>query len=82
MAPPSIPPPANAPTPPDDEDKWPKPTLTLRLDDLAHEGTRLFLKALTDPPKDLRTVVVAALRGLYREPEKAVKQYVSSLAYA
>ncbi|VDB84182.1 unnamed protein product [Peniophora sp. CBMAI 1063] len=74
MAPPPTPPPASsAPTPPDDEDKWPKPTLTLRLDDLAHEGTKLFLKALPDPPTDLRMAVVAALRGLYREPEKAVK---------
>lgn len=77
MAPPPTLPPSsesNAPVPPDDEDKWPAPTLTLRLDDLANEGTRLFLKAIADPPKDLRTVVVSALRGLYREPEKAVKQ--------
>ncbi|KAG6856017.1 hypothetical protein H0H87_008334 [Tephrocybe sp. NHM501043] len=51
---------AMAPIPPE----WPIPKLTLRIDDLTHPGTRIFLAAVT-PLSALRDACVASFAALY-----------------
>jgi hypothetical protein len=59
-----------APAPPPPHTEWPKPTLTLRIDDISHPGSGIFLHSL-DPSTALRTATISALTHLYLKPSNA-----------
>ncbi|KAI4526620.1 plant basic secretory protein [Schizophyllum commune Loenen D] len=53
-----------APVPPDDKTGWPIPRLSIRVDDLAHEGAVIFFDVV-DPLAALREAVTASFAWLY-----------------
>jgi len=63
-----MPPAPSPPCPP-----WPVPKLHLRIDDLDHEGTDIFLNAV-QPKVALREAILASFKWLYT-PETAPRTY-------
>ncbi|PPQ79896.1 hypothetical protein CVT25_002952 [Psilocybe cyanescens] len=71
MSPAPLPPPPPAPKP------WPIPKLHLRIDDLDHEGSDIFLSAV-NPKVALRAAVLASFEWLYT-PETAPRTVIQIL---
>lgn len=57
-------PPLPRPPPADPNAPWPVPTLTIRVDDLAHPGAQLFFSTI-NPYEALREAVIAVYCWLY-----------------
>lgn len=68
------------PPPCDPNAEWPIPKLTIRCDDLAHPGAKLFFQHV-NPYEALREAVIAVYCWLYT-PETVPRKYVILLALA
>lgn len=70
-------PPAHLPPP---SQPWPIPQLHLRIDDLEHEGSDIFLGAV-NPKAALREAVLASFNWLYT-PDTVPRTYAPFVPFA